>query len=89
MEFDERKILKFGEKMLWVEKTSESGWKVWFSYLETFSHSKKMDGMSNLEILKLNPLSSQKLKYALTPRILSHSLKLNGENEAHRVEISG
>ena len=29
MEFDERKVLKFGEKMLWVEKTSESGWEVW------------------------------------------------------------
>jgi hypothetical protein len=29
MEFDEIKVLKFCEKMLWVEKTSESGWEVW------------------------------------------------------------
>lgn len=28
MEFDERKVLKFGENMLWVEKTSESRWEV-------------------------------------------------------------
>ena len=28
MEFDERKVLKFGEKMLWVEEKSESGWEV-------------------------------------------------------------
>ena len=29
MEFNERKSLKCGEKKLWVEKTSESGWEVW------------------------------------------------------------
>jgi hypothetical protein len=31
-----------------------------FSYLENFSHSKKLDGMEKHEKLKLNPLSSQK-----------------------------
>ena len=41
MEFDERNILKFGEKMLWVEKTSESGWEVWvFILRKVFSHEK-------------------------------------------------
>ena len=29
-----------------------------FSYLENFSHSKNLDGMTNLEKLKINPLSS-------------------------------
>jgi hypothetical protein len=31
-----------------------------FSYLEKFSHSKSLDGMENLEKLKLNPLFSRK-----------------------------
>ena len=31
-----------------------------FSYLEIFSHSKNLDGMENLEKLKLNPLFSRK-----------------------------
>ena len=60
MEFDERKALKFCEKMIWVEKTSGSGWEVEFSYLEKFSHSKNLDGMEKLEKSKLNPLSSRK-----------------------------
>ena len=51
------KVLKFVEKMLWVEKTSE---KFEFSYLENFSHYTNSDGMLNLEKLKLNPLFSQK-----------------------------
>ena len=29
MEFNEIKLLKFCEKIIWVEKTSESGWEVW------------------------------------------------------------
>ena len=38
IEFDERQVLKFGEKMLWVEKTSESGWEVWvFILTKVFS----------------------------------------------------
>ena len=60
MEFDERKVLKFGEKMIWVAKISESGWEVWFFILRKFSHSKNLDGMEKLEKLKLNPLFSQK-----------------------------
>jgi hypothetical protein len=28
MEFDERKVLKFGENVIWVEKKSENGWEV-------------------------------------------------------------
>ena len=60
MELDERKVLKCCEMMLWVEKTSENGWEVKFSYLEKFSHSKNMDGMENLEKIKLNPLFSRK-----------------------------
>ena len=31
-----------------------------FSHLEKFYHSKNLDGMANLEKLKLNPLFSQK-----------------------------
>ena len=57
MEFDERKVLKFGRKVLWVEETSE---KFDFSYSEKFSQSKKLDGMASLEKLKLNRLFSQK-----------------------------
>ena len=57
MEFDERKVLRFGGKFLWVAKTSE---KFEFSFLETFSHSKNSDGMENIEKLKLNPLFSRK-----------------------------
>ena len=51
------KVLKFVEKVLWVEKTSD---KFEFSYLEKFSHLKNLDGMENLKKLKLNPLFSQK-----------------------------
>ena len=50
----------FCEKMLWVEKTSESGWEVWVFILTKVSHSKNLDGMEKLEKSKLNPLSSQK-----------------------------
>jgi hypothetical protein len=38
-----------------------------------FSHFKNMEGMTNLANSKPNPLSSQKIKYAFTPRLLSHS----------------
>ena len=55
MEFDERKSFEVGEKVLCVEKTSE---KFEFSYSEKFSHLKNMDGMENLEKLKLNPFFS-------------------------------
>ena len=51
------KVLKFVEKVLLVEKTSE---KFEFSYLEKFSHSTNLDGMENLEKIKLNPLFSRK-----------------------------
>ena len=60
-----------------------------FSYLENFPHSKNLDGMEKLEKSKLNPLSSQKFKQALTARLPSHSPNLNGENETHRVENTG
>ena len=58
MEFDERKVLKFDEKMIWVEKTSESGWEVWVFILRKVFSLKKVgwNGKS-----RLNPLSSQKL----------------------------
>ena len=36
-ELDECKVLKFAEKMLWVEKTSENEWKFEFWNLEKFS----------------------------------------------------
>ena len=39
-----------------------------------FSHLKNLDRMEKLANSKRSPLSSQKLKYALTPRLLSHSL---------------
>ena len=60
MEFDERKVLKFCEKMFWVEKQVKVDEKFKFSYLEKFSHSKNLDGMAKLEKLKLNPLFSRK-----------------------------
>ena len=42
MEFNERKVLKFCEKMLWVEKTSESGWEVWvFILIKVLSLEKR------------------------------------------------
>ena len=83
MEFDEGEVLKFCGKMLWVEKTSE---KFEFSYLEKFSHSKKLDGMENLEKLMLNPIFSQKSQVKLSLLGSSHSLqKINGANEAQRV----
>ena len=46
MEFNERKVLKFVEIMIWVEKTSD---KFEFSYLEKFYHLKNLDGMENIE----------------------------------------
>ena len=46
-----------------------------FSNLEKFSHLKNLDGMAKLANLKLGPLSSQKTKCALTPKLLSHSPK--------------
>ena len=46
MEFDERKVFKFGGKVLWVKKTSE---KFEFPYLEKVLSLEKSDGMENLE----------------------------------------
>ena len=46
MEFDERKVLKFGVKVLCVEKTSE---KFEFPYLEKKISLKNLDGMANLK----------------------------------------
>ena len=60
MEFDERKSFEVCGKVIWVEKTSENGWEVKFSYLEKFSHSKNLDGMENIEKLKLNLVFSRK-----------------------------
>ena len=56
------KSFEFGKRMLWVEKKSETEWKVWVSHSEKFSHLKNLDGMEKLENFKLNPLSSQELK---------------------------
>ena len=72
MEFDERKRFEVGGKVLCVEKTSE---KFEFSYLENFSHSKNLDGTTNLEKLKLNPLFSQKSQVKLSLLGSSHSLQ--------------
>ena len=44
-----------------------------FSNLEKFSHLKNSDGMEKISNLNINLFSSQKLEYALTPRLLSHS----------------
>ena len=54
-------------------KESESEWKVEVLQLERFCHLKNSDGMEKLANLKLDPLSSQKTKCALTPKLLSHS----------------
>ena len=60
MEFNERKVLKFGEKMIWVEKTSESGWQVLVFILRKFFSLEKLGWNGKLEKSKLTPLSSQK-----------------------------
>ena len=48
--------------MLWVEKTSESGWEVWYFILRKVFSLENLDGMEKLTNSKLNPLSSQKTK---------------------------
>jgi hypothetical protein len=60
MEFDERKVLKFCEKCFELRKQVKKDEKFNFSYLEQFSHLKNLDGMENIEKLKLNPLFSRK-----------------------------
>jgi hypothetical protein len=60
MEFDERKVLKFYEKLFELRKQVKVDEKFEFSYLEKFSHSKNLDGMKKIEKLNLNPLSSRK-----------------------------
>ena len=88
MEFDERKVLKFGEKMLWVEKTSERGWEVWFFILRKVLLVEKLGW--NGKTWKIEAKSSFLSKtQALTLRLLSLSPKLNGANEAHRVKNRG
>ena len=90
IKFDERKVLKFCEKMLWVEKTSESGWEVWVFILRKFSHLKNLDGMEKLANLILDPLISQKRLSVLSRLSFSHTLqRLNGANEAHMDEMRG
>ena len=42
MEFDEIKVLKFGEKMIWVEKIGESGWEVWVLILRNVFSLEKL-----------------------------------------------
>ena len=46
-----------------------------FWYLEKFSHSKNLDGMENLEKLKLNPLFYRKSHVKLSLLCSSHSLQ--------------
>ena len=62
MDLDERKVLKFCEKCFELRKQVKVDDKFKFSYLKKFSHAKNLDRMENLKKLKLNPLSSQKLK---------------------------
>ena len=45
MEFVERKVLKFGEKIVRVEKTSESWWEVWVFILRKVFSIENLDGM--------------------------------------------
>ena len=68
-----KSFLKFENICFEMKKQVKVDEKFDFSYLEKFSHLKNLDGMEKLEKSNLNPLSSQKLKYALTPRLLSHS----------------
>ena len=56
MEFIERKVLKFSEKMLRNEKTSESGWEVWVFILRKFFPLEKLGW--NGKIWKIEAKSS-------------------------------
>jgi hypothetical protein len=67
--------LKFGKECFELRKRVKVNEKFDFSHLEKFSHMKNLDGIAKLTNSKLNPLSSQKLKYSLTPRLHSHSPK--------------
>ena len=69
MEFDERKVLKFGEKCFELRKQVKVDEKFEFSYLEKFSHSKNLDRIKKLEKSKLNPLSSQKTQVSSSSKI--------------------
>ena len=42
MEFNERKVLKFCKNLLYVEKTSESGWEVWVFILRKIFSLEKL-----------------------------------------------
>ena len=61
MEFNERRVLKFCEKMLWVEKTSESGWEVWVFILRKVFSLEKLGCNGKTWKIEVNPLSSKKL----------------------------
>ena len=89
MEFDERQVFKFGGKMLWVEKTSESGWEVWVLILIKFFSLEKLGW--NGKTWKLEAKSSflSKTQVNSHSRLLSLSPKLNGAKEVHRVENRG
>ena len=39
--------------------------------------------------IELDPLLLKRLVYAVTPKLLSHSPKVNGTNDAHGVKIWG
>ena len=54
------KFWRFVKKCFELRKQVKVDEKFEFSYLEKFSHSKNLDGMENLEKLKLNPLFSRK-----------------------------
>ena len=54
------KFWSFVEKWFELRKQVKMDEKFKFSYLEKFSHSKNLDGMENIEKLKLNPLFSRK-----------------------------
>ena len=81
MEFDERKSFEVDGNNTLGWKTSE---KFEFSYLEKFFSLYQLRWNGKSWKLKLNPLFSWKsqVKLSLSP-------KLNGANEAHRVENGG
>ena len=72
MEFDERKVLKFKERVLWVEKTSE---KFKFSYLEKVFSLEKLGW--NVKSWKTQAKSSllSKISSKLSLLSSSHSLQ--------------
>ena len=52
------KLRSFVKKLFELRKQVKVDEKFKFAYLEKFSHLKNLDGMENLEKLKLNPLFS-------------------------------